>query len=348
MAIVYDAPVTPADLTVFVRQVPLPAGLILSRVFPENTVDQNTVNFTEITKTNRTARFRSFDGRIHMADRDAGSERIIAMPPLSIARNQGEYERLQQEFARNGGTRTEALSNAVYNEGQDLVGYVRNRQELAIADLLVDGILSINEDGFTATYDYGVAAGNKPTAAVLWSTLATSDPFGDLVTWADAYEAANGFRPGKVITSRAAVRNMLQSTKLINAVRGAQTGVTRLSLSDCDALFDTEGIPTSENWIIDETQLDVDSVSTRVWPVNKLSFLPPNPGDLLEVRYGLSATALELVNSSQVDMSFADAPGIVGVVEKIGPPYREFTFVDAVGMPILRNSNRLLFTATVG
>jgi hypothetical protein len=31
----------------------------------------------------------------------------------------------------------------------------------------------------------------------------------------------------------------------------------------------------------------------------------------------------------EADLSFEDAPGIVGVVEKSGPPYREFTFVDA-------------------
>jgi hypothetical protein len=45
-------------------------------------------------------------------------------------------------------------------------------------------------------------------------------------------------------------------------------------------------------------------------------------------------------------MSFADAPGIVGVVEKVGPPYRQFTFVDAVAMPILAQPKRL-FVATV-
>ena len=65
--IVFDAPVTPADLTVFVRHVPTPSNLILSQLFPETVRPETTVNFTEITKTNRTARFRSFDGRIHVA-----------------------------------------------------------------------------------------------------------------------------------------------------------------------------------------------------------------------------------------------------------------------------------------
>jgi hypothetical protein len=342
--IVFDAPVSPADLTVFVRSVPTPSNLILSALFPETTRPENTVNFTEITKTNRTARFRSFDGRIHVADRDGGSDRVVKLPALSDSRNKGEYERLQQEMARLGGTRTEALSTAVYDDAQDLVSYIRNRQELAIADLLVDGILTVDENGFTAEYDYGVAAGNKPTAGTAWSNHATATALSDLIAWADAYEAATGERPASVLTSRSAVRHFQQNTELINAVKGAQTGVTRVSLADAAGVLEDEGLPT--NWVVDETNLDVDGTTTRVWPVDKLSFLPANPGDLLEVRYGLTATALELVNSNEVDMSFEDAPGIVGVVEKQGPPYREFTFVDATGMPIVKDAKKV-FTADV-
>ena len=71
-------------------------------------------------------------------------------------------------------------------------------------------------------------------------------------------------------------------------------------------------------------------------------FFPPNIRDLGYMRYGLSATALELVNSNVADLSFEEAPGIVGVVEKIGPPYREFVYCDAVGQPILANASLLL------
>jgi hypothetical protein len=46
-------------------------------------------------------------------------------------------------------------------------------------------------------------------------------------------------------------------------------------------------------------------------------------------------------------MSFEQAPGIVGVVDKAdAPPYRQMTFVDAVGMPVIANPYAL-FVATV-
>lgn len=337
--IVFDAPVSPSDLTTFVRRVPLPSNLLLSQLFPTVVKPTNKVNFSEITKVNRTARFRAFDGRIHVADRDGYSDKVIAMPALSNSRSMGEYERLQLEATRLGGTNSAPMADAIYDDGQDLTTYIQNRMEMAIGDVLTDGKLTINEDGYIAETDFGVAGGNLPTAGTAWTSAATAKALTDLIAWCDAYEALNGFRPGGILTSRKVIRLFNQNTEVINAVAGAQTGKTRVSLSDAATVLDNEGVPA--NWTAYETQLDVDGVSTRVLPEDRIVLLPPNPEDLLEVRYGLTATALELVNSSESDVSFENAPGIVGVVEKQGPPYRQFTFVDAVGMPILKDARKL-------
>lgn len=339
MPINFDAPVTPVDLTEFVRRVPLPANLTLSQMFPTVQKRGTKVNFSEITKTNRTARFRAPDGRIHVADRDGYSDKVVNMVPLSDSRNRGEYERLQHEMARLGGTRTEALSDAIYDDGADLTRYALNRIEQSLGDVLVDGVFAPAELNGAAV-DFGVPGGHLITAGTPWSTIATADPLADLISACDIYEAANGFRPGFALTSRSVSRYTVQSTKLINAVRGAQTGVTRISLQDAANVFENEGIPT--DWRIVENQLDVDGVTTRVLPVDRIILGPPNPEDLLEFQLGTSATALELVGSNEVDFDFEDAPGIVGVVVKEGPPFREFTFVDAIGLPVLKDARKLM------
>ena len=59
MTIFFDAPVSPADQTVFAREVPIPAGLVLSNLFPSVEVDAVRVNLSEIAKKNRAARFRA-------------------------------------------------------------------------------------------------------------------------------------------------------------------------------------------------------------------------------------------------------------------------------------------------
>ena len=48
MAIFFDAPVAPDDLTTFVREVPADSSLALSQMFPTRFVDDNTVDFAEI------------------------------------------------------------------------------------------------------------------------------------------------------------------------------------------------------------------------------------------------------------------------------------------------------------
>jgi hypothetical protein len=80
MAIVYDGPVLPDDLTDFVREVPVPANFILDQLLPNVYIDTNQVDVGQITRTNRTARFRAYDANLHRAQRDSrpGADRAAA------------------------------------------------------------------------------------------------------------------------------------------------------------------------------------------------------------------------------------------------------------------------------
>lgn len=346
MAIFFDAPVDPVDLTEFTRRVPTPENLTLSGMFPATVRDSTKVDFREITKTNRTARFRAPDGRIHVADRDSATGKTVSMLPLSDSRNQGEYETLQQEMARLGGTRTEALANAIYNDAEDLTRYIMNRQELALGDVIQDGKFTpdLHDELTGVEVDFGMPEDHRITLLgdQLWTPTNddTADGLSALVSACDVYEATTGERPGFAMTSRANIRNLERQTAIINAVYGAQMGRTRMPLSDMYSTFDSHGIPT--NWIINETKLDVDGVATRTIPEDVVILGPSNPSDLLEFRYGLTATALELVNSNHVEFGFSQAPGVVGVVVKEGPPFRKFTFVDAIGIPLLKDAKKLM------
>lgn len=342
MAIAYDAPVSPADLTMFAREVPLPSNLGLSAIFPIVTKDSIEVNFGETTRVNRVAEFRSPDGRVATAERDGFSDRSMRMIPLSTSRNMGEYERLKLEQARTGGTRVSPLMAAAYNDAQDLTRYVQNRIELAFGDVLADGVFNPFELPGVSV-DYGIPANHKINAAVQWTTAnsATSDPLADLIAACDVYEQTNGFRPGRAITSRARLRAASTSTKLINAVRGAQAGVSRIAFADAYGLFDNEGLPTL--WSTYETNLSVGGVTTRVLPDDKIILLPPNPGDALEFQLGVTATALELVNSSKVEFDYELAPGVTVVtVKSDGVPFREFTYADAIGLPVVVDPKQIM------
>jgi hypothetical protein len=341
MAIFFDAPVTPDALTTFVRQVPTNSQLTLSQLFPTRFVSDNTVDFAEIVRTNRTARYRSFDGRLHVSERDTGSEKRVKLLPLSTSLSMGEYERLQLQFARTGGTNQQALANSVYNDAENLTREVQARLEQAWGDVLTDGKLTISENGFQGEADFGVP-GTQIVAPLgaLWSNIATSTPISDLQLWTDVYVAANGVAPATFQTSLAVMRLLQKNAEVIAAVAGTQTGRTIVTLTELESLLTSMGLPTPRPPY--DSQVDIDGTSTRVIADDKVVFLPQDISSLGYTAYGLSATALELVNSTESDLSFENAPGIVGVVEKSGPPYRSFTFVDAVAMPILVNSKLTL------
>lgn len=351
MAIIYDSNLSPNpdDVTEFIRNVPVNSSLQFFDAFGRIETDDNAIDWTEITRTNRVAKYRSYDGRIHVSERDGGAMKRVPLIPLSTSLSKGEFEALQLEFARNGSQDASRLMRAAYNDAEQLTREVQNRLELAWGDLLTDGKLTISENGYAGETDYGLAAlGNLVIpAGDPWTNTADAVVLTDLQVWNDAYRAQNGKSAGQLKTSQSRRRLALRNKQVIDAVHGSTAGHTRVTLTQLNELLEGEGLPTfSEPY---DTSLDVDGVSTRVLPENRVLFMPAddNLDELGATAWGVTATALELVNSMEADMSFEEAAGIVGVVLKLGPPFREFVYVDAVAMPVLTNA-RALMVANVG
>jgi hypothetical protein len=344
MAIFFDAPASPDDVTAFTREVPMEANRALLGLFGRRDVLDNTVDWAEIVRTNRLARYRSFDGRIHVSERDSASGKRLSLLPLSSSLNMGEYERLQLQWARLGGTREQALADAIYNDAETLTNEVLNRLEMAWGDVLSDGILQISEGGIGGTagrIDFGVPGNQKVTVGTAWATSASATPLADLQAIIDVYIDANGAPPGAILTSNKQHRNLRKSAEIINAVYGTSSGKNRVSANELDDILSGElnGIELLAPY---DATFDLDGSTVRVLPDDKAILLPQGGADALGyTAWGISATALELAGSSQSDLTFENAPGIVGVVEKVGPPYRQFTFVDAIAMPVLEDGKKI-------
>jgi hypothetical protein len=345
MSIVFDAPVSNEAITEFIRNVPTPQSQVLNQLLPDDFVEDNEVELMEIQITNRTARYRAFDGRIHVSARDLASTKKVKLPPLSSSLSKGELERLNIQFAQNGGGAPSRLVTAIYNDAASLTREIQARMELARGDVLTDGKFTLaGEGGMYMEVDYGVPLSHFVTPGILWSSTSTATIVTNLTSMRDQYITTNGFAPGGMTTSTRVLGYMLSNAEfrtLAATMAGTPGLVTRQGV---DAVLNAFSLPPIK--LVYDTKVDVDGVSTPVIPDNKVIFTPPNAADLGQTKWGVTATALELVNSSAVDFSFSDAPGIVGVIIKDGPPFREFTFADAVGMPALNNA-KLLMVATV-
>jgi len=341
MAIVFDGPVSPDEVTAFVREVPTPADQVLNRLLPDRYLTRNNIDIQELTRTNRTARFRAFDARLHVSKRDSVITKEVKLPALSTSTSMGELERLQLEFARNGGGSDAALVNAIYDDATNLTREVQARMEQARGDVLTDGKFTLAGEGnLYMEADFGVPANHFVSPGIPWSTVASSTIIANMRAWIAVYVATNGFRPGGFVCSETTLGYMLQSAEirtLASSLVGAPSIVSEAQLA---AVLQSFRMPPL--LFTYDTQVDVDGTSTRVLPEDRVIFVPPNIADLGYTGWGVTATSLELVNSREADLSFSEAPGIVGVVEKSGPPYREFTYVDAVGMPVLTNPKLLM------
>jgi hypothetical protein len=338
MAIVFDGPVTPDALTAFVRDVPSPQDQVLNLILPDRVLNKNTIDLSELTRTNRTARFRAFDARLHVSERDVSSTKQVKLPPLSSSVSVGEFERLQLEFARLGGTNNSAIVNAIYDDATNLTREVRARMEQARGDVLTDGKFTLAGEGnLTMEADFGVPGNHIVAPGTLWSTVATATIIQNLTDWVNIYIATNGSRPIGMVVSTRILNYMLQNAE-IRTLAASMSGTPGLvGRNVLDAALSNFGLPPIV--LVYDSVVDVDTVTTKVIPDDRVIMFGADVG---YTAWGITATSLELAQAAETDLSFEDAPGIVGVVIKEGPPFRQFTYVDAVGMPVLENPRRLL------
>ncbi|MGW2666225.1 major capsid protein [Nocardia tengchongensis] len=345
MGLFLDGPLPLEDTIVFTQAVPLPSNTQLTQMFPVREYTTDEIDFATITKTNRAAKFRNWDGNYWVAPRDSGKEGRVRMLPLGGQLAVGEYERRQIAMAEYGGTIQSILVKAIYDDLTNLTTYTHNRIELAWGDVLTDGVLTINENGVQQQVDFGIPANQLVTAATLWSDTANSDPLADLIAWTDIYIATNGAPPGQFKTSLTVARQLQTNTKLINAIKGAQTGVTRVTLEEISGLFASNELPPISMDSVYNSFFDVDGVTTRPIPANKFMMLPTDMSTLGFTAWGTPTTVMEL-NANNVQVATGSGP--IGIlVREDQPPFQKRTFVDAVALPVIADPRKIL-TATVG
>lgn len=345
MALFLDGPLPLEDVIVYTQGVPLPSNNKLTQMFTRRPYPTDEIDFATITKTNRFAQFRNWDGNFWTAPRDAGAEKRVKMLPLGGKLAVGEYERRQIEFAKVGGTIQSILVDAIYDDLDLLTTYTYNRLEMAWGDVLTDGVLTINENGVQQQLDFAIPANQLVTAATLWSDTANSDPLADLIAWYDVYVAINGTGPGQFLCSLTTARQLQVNKALIYAIKGAQTGVTRVTLAEISQLFLDNDLPPISMESVYNSFFQNDAGSTvRPLPANKFLFLPADVNDLGFTAIGTPTTVMEMLDSG---VQVETGAGVIGMIVKAdNPPFQKSTYVDAVALPVLADPRKVL-VATV-
>jgi hypothetical protein len=331
--------ITPVELTGFVRAAFADLQVnqfTLSQYLPNQLVDDLDFRLARGgAGLVEAGEFRTYDAESPIGSRPGIARISGELPPLSRKIRQGEYDRLRQRKLDG------AIRQAILDDALAMTRALSARMELARGDALVNGSVTINENGLANfVVDFGRKASHSVTAGTLWSNVASATPVTDMMSWRDTFVATNGSEPGVAVTSRRVVAYLMQNAQFRNLVfPGANQPslVTQDMLQQALAAF---GLPPIRVY---DAQVSVNKTPQRVIPDDRFLYLPSTEADtqLGRTMWGTTAESLE------AEFGLAgNEPGMVAGAYTEKDPVALWTKAAAIGLPVLANPD-LSFVADV-
>ena len=263
-------------------------------LFPE--VKKQSLEFEMLTNASKTpviASVHGFDTESEIGQREA-EKKAIELALIKRKMQLKEKEIIALESPRNDAER-QSLMKDVYNDFDNLVESVRARVEKMRMDVIANGVITLDENGLSASIDYGVPTENKVTN-VDWSS-ATANPINDMIAWANRLDQM----PGRVITSNTILAKILSNKNVTNALFGKDT--TRLaSVGELNTYLESLGLPKIYTYDKKYRKLEANGKYTkhRYFPEDKFVMLPSET--LGETVYGPTAEEIRLQRDPSVDV----------------------------------------------
>lgn len=331
--------ISPAELTGYARAAIADRpenALVLSSLLPDAPVNDLMYRFNRGTDAGliSAASFRSYDAEPTFGKRDGFMRITGELPAIGQQYVLDEYSQLRLRNA------TQEVRDVLLRDTVRIVRSIDMRMEFARADALVNGSVTIADNGVMASVSFGRKSTHSVVpAGALWSNTSTSVPLDDLNAWADIYTDTNGVRPGQIWTSTRVLRLLCRNAQFLASVFPNGTiNVGSVRPSNVNDVLSEFALPPIRTY--DANAIDQLGVSRRLIPDDKLLFLPPPGHRLGETVFGAT------LESQQPEYGLAggqDLGGIVvGAFMNKPTPIRVVTIGSALGLPILGNPDLTL------
>jgi hypothetical protein len=324
----------PAELTGYARTALADLEInqfTLSRFLPSQTINDLDYRFTRGGEgLIEAATYRSYDAEAPLGSRPGITRTAGELPPLSRKIRLGEYDRLKQRNL------TGEVQSLIYSDTERMVRALAARIELARGDALLNGKVTIAENGVAASVDFGRNPGNAVTAPILWTDTANSKPIQDTLTWQQAYVDVNGDAPGIALTAKKNMYLLMQNAQIKNLVFPQGSTAAMVRNSDVNGVVGDYDLPEFQFY---DAKVRVAGVDTRVIPDNVVIFLPKGASaqQLGRVLWGTT------VESSEPSYGLSgDEPGIVAGNYTTWDPVALWTKAAGIALPVLVNPNLIM------
>lgn len=365
--IIYDM-VDPAEMTAYARRFNeevLRNRFVLDQVLPN--VLQEDLEFKvragQLTDVDA-AVYRAFDTQPPMLSRPGTMRKRGELAPLGIQIPLTEEESLRQR-ALDRGT-DDPIIDAIYQDVERVTRSMQARVEIARGDVLVDGIVTISENGLSLTVDFGMAGSHKPVlvGAAQWTVAnaATAKPIDDELAWMEIYAADTGAMPRGKLMSRTRFMALASNAQMRSYAQGnAAVAPSMLTLGSINAIYEQFGLPPIVSLGADgigapvvgsgapvspfyDAKVRVNGVQTPIIPTDKVVYLPPADAPVGATFYGQTAEATRLIERGLIQRT--EGPGITVLAMQNDSPVQTFTVGSAIALPVIINPE-YLFTADV-
>lgn len=336
--------ISPAELTGFVRADLEQFHLNENNAFfaqwlPNDTIDDIRYAFSEGGELeSNVASYRAYDAESPIGARPGRTRVEGEIPPISEKIRLGEYDILRRRRDPE-----EAIRNVILRDARRQARGIARRVELARAEALLTGKVTLVENGLALELDFGRDGDLTATPGTAWSTTASSDPVSDLLAW-QLLLRQRGSEPAVILAAPEVITLATRSKKIIDAVVGAAAQQTQVTVDQLNAHLQAHGLPPMEPYTANVGGI-------RPLGNNKLLMLPApvgaaNTADATvgTTLWGTPAEALE--EAYELDVDNGEGPGVVSGVYKVPQPVALWTNTSAIVVPLLAAPNSVL-AATV-
>lgn len=259
--------------TRFIQEVPIKTDFIMGEFLPRQETFDTKFYDSYVTRQQDMANIVSSLAEVPLTDRDpmrsvSGEIADIAQGYLVTKEELGALMDKGSDTTRRTLAEKQLLGKAV-----TIKQNVDARIEWMGAQALTEGTMTYNKDGILLTVDFGIAAGNKKTAAVKWDT-ATPTILADYEGWVAAYILTNGVTPSVFLTSTQVVNLMINDTTIRKQITGLSDKL--ITLDELNAFLRGRQMPPVRPWDAQVTYRDLNNgsrTSARLMNVKKGVFL---------------------------------------------------------------------------